>query len=121
MRPWFLIFASVILGALGQVSMKKGMSHLDSISLKLSNFLTSLAQMITSPFVLLGIFLYAVSTIFWLALLSKWDLSYAYPMISISYVLVLLFSWIFFQERFGFVRIFGVLLICSGVFLVSRS
>lgn len=121
MKPWFLIFASVLLGALGQVSMKKGMSHLGSVSLKFSTFFASLTQMITTPFVLLGIFLYAVGTIFWLTLLSKWELSYAYPMISISYILVLLFSWIFFQEKFGFVRIFGVLLICSGVILVSRS
>lgn len=121
MRPYVLILVSVFLGALGQVSMKKGMSSLESISLELSTFLTAAVQMISSPFVVLGIFLYALSTIFWLALLSRWDLSYAYPMISISYILVLLFSWMFFQERFGLLRVFGVLLICTGVFLVSRS
>lgn len=121
MRPLILIFTSVLLGALGQVSMKKGMMYLGSISLKFSTLFPSLARMLTSPFVLLGIFLYAVSTIFWLTVLSRVDLSYAYPMISISYVLVLILSWVFFNERLAFMRILGILLICGGVFVISRS
>ncbi len=121
MRPLWLIFISVSLGALGQISMKKGMSYLAPISLKHSTLFTSLVQMLTSPFVLLGLFLYAVSTIFWLTVLSRVDLSYAYPMISIGYILVMILSWIFFNERLAFIRILGVLLICSGVLLISRS
>ncbi|MBE0477712.1 EamA family transporter [Candidatus Aerophobetes bacterium] len=121
MKSWVLIFISVLLGALGQVCMKSGMSHLGPISLRFSTIFTTIFQMLSSPFVLLGLFLYAVSTIFWLTVLSRLDLSYAYPMISVSYALVLIFSWIFFQERFGLMRFFGVLLICGGVFLVSRS
>lgn len=121
MKLLLLIFTSVSLGAFGQVSMKKGMSYLGPISLKFPTLFASLAQMLTSPFVLLGLFLYAVSTIFWLEVLSKVDLSYAYPMISIGYALVLILSWIFFNERLSFIRIFGILLICGGVFFISRS
>jgi len=77
--------------------------------------------MLTEVFVLLGIFLYLISTIFWLAALSRVDLSYAYPMISIGYVLVLVLSWAIFNERLAFIRIAGVILICFGVLLVSRS
>lgn len=121
MKPWFLVFVSVFLGALGQVCMKKGMGYVGSVSLRLPALFASLSRMASSPFVLLGICLYAVSTVFWLSVLSKWELSYAYPMISISYILVLVFSWLFFQEKFGMARVLGVVLICCGVFLVSKS
>ncbi|RLE14254.1 hypothetical protein DRJ04_02785 [Candidatus Aerophobetes bacterium] len=42
-------------------------------------------------------------------------------MISIGYVLVLVLSWAIFNERLAFIRIAGVILICFGVLLVSRS
>ena len=121
MRPLFLIVTIVVLGALGQLSMKKGMASVGSISLTLSTVVVSVTRMLTSPFVLLGLFLYAISAIFWLTVLSRVDLSYAYPMISIGYVLVMALSWIFLNERFAFIRILGVALICGGVFLISRS
>ena len=120
-RPLWLILTSVLLGAVGQLSMKKGMSHLGPVSLNLSTLFVNLTRMLTSPFVLLGLFLYAISAVLWLAVLSRVQLSYAYPMISIGYVLVLMLSWIFLNERLAYLRILGVLLICCGVFLISRS
>jgi len=124
MRPLFLILTSILLGVGGQISMKQGMVRLGSISLRFSTLFPTLWSMLTEVFVLLGIFLYLISTIFWLAALSRVDLSYAYPMISIGYVgyvLVLVLSWAIFNERLAFIRIAGVILICFGVLLVSRS
>ena len=120
-RPLWLILTSVFLGVVGQLSMKKGMSYLGPISLNLSTLFVNLTRMLTSPFVLFGLFLYAISAVLWLAVLSRVQLSYAYPMISIGYVLILILSWVFLNERLVYLRILGVLLICCGVFLVSRS
>jgi len=121
MKSELLIFISVLLGAFGQLSMKRGMSRIGFISPNLSNLASNLVRILTEPFVLLGLFLYAVSTIFWLIVLSRVDLSYAYPMISIGYVLILVLSWVFLNEHISLVRVLGVLLICGGVFLISRS
>jgi len=121
MKVELLIFISVLLGALGQLSMKQGMAKVGLVSLKFATFLLNLFRILREPFVLLGLFLYAVSTIFWLTVLSRADLSYAYPMISIGYVLVLFFSWALLNERISLIRIIGVLLICGGVFLISRT
>jgi len=101
--------------------MKRGMSRIGFIPPNLSNLASNLVRILTEPFVLLGLFLYAVSTIFWLIVLSRVDLSYAYPMISIGYVLILVLSWVFLSEHISLVRVLGVLLICGGVFLISRS
>jgi len=121
MRAEFFILVSILLGAAGQIFLKKGMSFLGPLNLELSNFLSTLILILKQPFVLSGIFLYAISTIFWLLALSRVELSYAYPMISIGYVLILIFSWFFLGERFTMMRVFGVLLICAGVFLVLKS
>lgn len=121
MKSLLLIFVSVILGVLGQLSMKQGMLEVGYIPLELAKFGSSFSRIITTPFVLLGLFLYAVSAMFWLVVLSRVELSYAYPMISIGYVLVVFLSWALFHEHISSSRILGVLLICSGVLLIVRS
>ncbi len=121
MKSLPLIFVSVILGVLGQLSMKQGMLKVGYVPLELAKFGSSFSRIITTPFVLLGLFLYAVSTMFWLVVLSRVQLSYAYPMISIGYVLVVFLSWLLFHEHISYSRILGVLLICGGVLLISRS
>jgi drug/metabolite transporter (DMT)-like permease len=73
-----------------------------------------------TPFVFLGLSLYAVSSGFWLVVLSKWNLSYAYPMIAISYLSVVLLSRLFFHDRVTSLQWIGILLMCSGLVLVAR-
>jgi len=82
MKSLLLIFVRVILGVLGQLSMKQGMLEVGYVPLELAKFGSSFSRIITTPFVLLGLFLYVVSTMFWLVVLSRVELSYAYPMIS---------------------------------------
>ena len=89
------ILISVFLGALGQVLVKYGAVNLDL------NF---------SPGHLL-----------WIKVLSKVELSYAYPMVSLGYVLVMIFSYFLFKENITPLRIAGVLFIILGVVLVARS
>ncbi|MBC7189068.1 EamA family transporter [Candidatus Aerophobetes bacterium] len=121
MKPEVLVIISVLLGVAGQILLKKGMSLIGPLDVGLSSFIPTLILIFREPFVLSGIFSYAISTIFWLFALSKVQLSYAYPMISIGYILVLLFSWLFLGEKISLVRVFGVLLICMGVFMVLKS
>jgi multidrug transporter EmrE-like cation transporter len=64
---------------------------------------------------------FGVSSVFWLVILSRIDLSYAYPMVSIGYIAVVLFSYFVFKENVSLIRWIGVITICAGVFLISRS
>jgi multidrug transporter EmrE-like cation transporter len=121
MRTFSLIVTSILLGAFGQLSMKKGMAELGAMSVGLSTLTGNIVKILSSPFVLLGLFLYVVSTFFWLAVLSRVELSYAYPMISVGYVVVFILSWLLLQERLPLIRIIGLALICIGVLVVSRS
>ena len=80
----------------------------------------SLIRMFSNVFVLLGFASYGVSSVAYLIALSKLDLSVAYPMVGIGYVLVMLISGLFLKETVGPLRWLGALLIFAGVWLVGR-
>ncbi len=73
------------------------------------------------PYIFIGFGLYGVSAILWLEVLSKLDISEAFPLVSVTYVATLFIGRFLFYEPVNLSRIFGVLLICSGVFFVIRS
>ena len=72
-------------------------------------------QMVINPYCFAGLVSYALSTVCWLAILSKVDLSFAYPMISIGYVAVLLMGAFVFGEEVTLLRWLGVVLIGVGI------
>jgi drug/metabolite transporter (DMT)-like permease len=115
------IMMSVCAGVAGQLALKHGMSQLGAQSLNPSTLTSMVGQIVLSPWVLLGLVIYGAGTFFWLMVLSRVDLSFAYPMLSTSYVLVLGTSWLFLGESFGLLRILGVMTILVGVVLISQS
>jgi len=114
MRLFWMIVISVFLGVIGQLCLKKGMIGYDG------NFLGVIPHMLTSPIIILGFLGYFISSLIWLLILSRVELSYAYPMISLGYIFVVFFSWFLFKEPVSLLRWLGVILICVGVSLVAR-
>lgn len=115
----YLILLSVFLGAIGQVLVKLG-----AVNLQLNltgEFLKSILSILTNAPVMLGTISYGLSFLIWIKVLSKVELSYAYPMVSLGYIIVMIFSYFLFKENISFMRIAGVLLIISGVILVAKS
>jgi multidrug transporter EmrE-like cation transporter len=74
-----------------------------------------------SPFIIFGLALYGLSAVLWVVLLSKLDLSVAYPALSLGYILILLISVFFLGEQVSLARFAAVLLIMAGIFLLFRS
>lgn len=116
MRDLVMILASVVLGVVGQISLKRGMLLFGSAGLDLS-----LLRVIFTPYIFLGLVLYAIAMLIWLVILSRVELSYAYPMLSLSYVFIVLASWLIFNEHLSLLRLLGVLFISLGVMMVGRS
>jgi drug/metabolite transporter (DMT)-like permease len=115
------ILISVLAGAVGQILLKKGMTLMGAITLSSSQILGVLWRMATNPYVVIGLIIYVCGTVFWLAALSRVDLSYAYPFASLSYVVMLIASWLLFHENVTPVRLGGTLIVALGVFVISRS
>jgi len=108
------IGASIVLSAIAQLFMKAGVLELHGEWL---GWVSSLV------WVLAGLFSYGVSMIFWLAALARYELSVAYPMLSLSYVLVYIGAviWPKLGESVSSMKTFGILLIMLGLVLVTRS
>jgi drug/metabolite transporter (DMT)-like permease len=115
------ILISVLGGAAGQVLLKKGMGSMGPLTLSVNQLGSILWRMATNPYVVFGLGVYMLSTIFWLTALSRVNLSYAYPFASLSYIVMLIVSWQLFKEDISFLRLMGSLVIGIGVFLISRS
>jgi multidrug transporter EmrE-like cation transporter len=73
------------------------------------------------PLVIGGLTLYFVAAAVWLFVLSKVEVSLAYPFVALGFVLTAIFGRLVFYETLSPARIAGTLLICGGVALLARS
>jgi drug/metabolite transporter (DMT)-like permease len=112
---------SVLGGAAGQVLLKQGMNQLGPVTIAANQLLRLAWSLATNLYVVVGLGIYMLGVVFWLAALSRVDLSFAYPFASLSYVLMLLVSWGIFNEKISVLRLVGTLVICAGVLIIARS
>lgn len=116
----YLILVSVFLGAVGQVLVKYGAVNLQ-LNFAVKALIPSILGILKNGPVMLGTISYALSFLIWIKVLSKVELSYAYPMVSIGYILTMFFSYFLFKENISLIRIAGVGFIIIGVILVAKS
>lgn len=116
-KTLILILASILMGAFGQLLLKTGVNSLGEIEVSVIGIIT----LLLTPLVFIGLLLYFLSTITWLAALSKVELSYAYPFVASGYGIVAYFGWQFLGETISIIRILGIITIIIGVIFVSKS
>lgn len=122
MKPYVIaMFFSLLLSVAGQLLLKKGMNSIGNVSLLHRNLPRILFRIFTNFFVVFGGIVFVGSLAMWLVVLSKLDISYAYPIVSINYVVIALASKFFFKEKVSKFRWFSIFVICFGVVLVSLS
>jgi multidrug transporter EmrE-like cation transporter len=74
-----------------------------------------------NSYILLGLGSYVISVAIWLLVLARVEVSYAYPFLSVGYVVVTVMGYFLFQENLTWMRILGISVIILGVILLSRS
>ncbi len=116
-----LIAIDVIFNVMGQLSLKHGMSKMGNFSLTLTDILPVFLRAATNTYIIIGLFCYVTGFLVWLIVLSKAEVSYAYPLISMGYVLTAVMAWILFGENVTLLRMAGILITCMGVFIIARS
>lgn len=117
-----LILFAVLIGVGGQVSLKFGMGKVGQIDrLSLQQPLELAIRVLTNPTVVLGLALYGLGAAVWLTVLSRVPLSFAYPILALTYAITPFVAMIVLGETLTAMRWVGIAVICFGVFLVSRS
>ncbi len=117
-----LILLSISIAVCGQILLKIGINRIDIGGLSGLGTLKQLfTGVIKSPLVLTGLFLYFISAAIWIVILSAVDLSFAYPFIGLTYVLVLTLSKLILKEDVSIIRWAGAAIITIGVIVMSRG
>jgi multidrug transporter EmrE-like cation transporter len=114
-----LVLFAVISAATGQVMLKHGMQIATSRAAQSGGSLALRAA--TSPWVLLGLVVFGVSAIAWLAALSRLPLSVAYPFNALGYLVILTASILVLHERANVLTWVGSFLVVSGLLTVVLS
>ncbi|MDR2718173.1 MAG: EamA family transporter [Treponema sp.] len=120
MKTILLIMASVSLNASAQLLMRTGMLNIGKINF-FSSLLKILPNMLANVFLWLSLCCYGISIVTWMIVLSKVEVSFAYAFSSFGFILVTIMGAIFLKEQISTLRIIGIIIICIGVILVSRS
>ena len=118
------LIASICMGglvALAQVLLRIGAGGISNSPIKLSNFLQIMLLIMKNPLIITGVFLFALSLLLWVIILSRVSLSSAYPVaMGIQYSAVMFLSYFLLKEGFSPGKAVGVLIILIGVLILSR-
>jgi multidrug transporter EmrE-like cation transporter len=117
-----LLLVSVSFAVAGQVTLKAAMDRIGRIgSAQVSEAGDTLLRAAKEPLLWVGLFLFGVSALFWLVVLSRVPLSVAYPIVGISYILIVLFAKVFLNEDVPPLRWLGVLVVAMGIAIIGLS
>jgi len=116
-----LILFTVTLSACAQLALKLGVAKPQLEMALKSGLMDAIMTAMISPLIWLGLIIYVVSVALWVWVLSKVDLSVAYPFVGISFLITMGFGAFLLDENMTPLRIIGTLFIASGCILVGRS
>lgn len=118
---FLLVLAGVLLNATAQLLLKAGTNSTGVINYVPGQLLKLLLSIACEPHILGGLACYVVSVGIWIVALSRVEVSMAYPMLSIGYVVNAVAARMLFGEMISMTRIVGIAIIIVGVILISRS
>ncbi len=116
-----MILFTVTTNAAAQLLLKRGMNAIGDLGAASGNIITTAFSVVFNPFVFAGLCTFVISMASHLFVLSRVQLSYAYPFLSLAYVMVAVASWYLFSEDLGWLRIAGIGFIIIGTILIAQS
>ena len=111
----------MLLTVYGQVIIKWRVRRAGSLPFDFSSKVFFLTRLLIDPWVISGMLVAFLAGVSWLTAMTKFELSYAYPFMSLAFVLVLILSAILFHEAVTLPKVLGLLLIGMGIIVASRG
>jgi multidrug transporter EmrE-like cation transporter len=115
-----IILCSVLLNAAAQLFLKAGTNSIKEVGFLSGGLITNFFKIAFEFHVLGGLGCYAFSVALWVWALSRVDVSIAYPMLSIGYIVNFFAAWYLFGEVLTMQKIVGLSIIIFGVVIISR-
>jgi drug/metabolite transporter (DMT)-like permease len=116
----FYIFLTIFFTVYGQLIMKWQVDNQLAKNVHYGKA-AFIAHLLFNPWVISSFIAAFLAAMAWILAISKSQLSYAYPFMSLSFVIVMMFSYLLFNETLNWQKIIGTFVIMLGVVIVSRS
>jgi multidrug transporter EmrE-like cation transporter len=116
-----LVMTGVLLNAAAQLLLKAGTNTVGTFAFSLDNAVPVGWKLATEPHIVGGLACYVISVVVWIMALSRVEVSIAYPMLSVGYVVNAIAAWYLFGEAVSATRLAGIGIIIVGVYVVARS
>ena len=121
MQTYLIVIVSVLFNAVAQLLLKFGVEPFAGVKLTSADALRLIGAVFTNWYILGGMCCFAASVFLWLIVLTKLPVSVAYPMGSLGYLFTLVLGYFLLNEPITTLKILGIILICSGVVVLSQS
>ena len=117
-----LLVVSVAFNVTANILLKTGVVKTGGISAETTNIIANILKVAISPYIITGLILYGFSFLIWLRVLTFNDLSRSYPIFAtIVFLMTTIGSVLFLKEHVSIIRIVGIAVMLTGIFIVSRS
>jgi uncharacterized membrane protein len=121
MNPYLYIFGTLFFTVYGQIVLKWRLSGLNVVLPDgLLDKVIYLIKLIFDPFVFSGFISAFVASLFWMAAMTKFEITQAYPFMSLAPALVFVIGILFLGEAFSIGKLIGLILIMVGIFVTVK-
>jgi len=115
------LLTGVLLNAAAQLLLKAGTTRIGEFAFSIENIVPIGWKLATQPFIVVAVGCYVLSLVVWIIGLSRVQVSIAYPMLSIGYIVSAIAAWWLLGEPLTSQKMLGISFIIVGVWLVARS
>ncbi len=116
-----LVLLCMVLNAAAQLLLKETMNKIGGFTFAFHNIIPIGLKVAFNPYFLAGLTAYILSMCAWLLVLSRLDVTIAYPLTSIGFILVAFAGAFFYNEPLTMTRIAGIVVIIGGIYLLTKA
>lgn len=118
---YIYILGTIVFTVYGQLILKWRINQFEQWPPGLVDKCFFLLKSVIDPFIFSGLFAAFIASLFWMAAMTKFQLSYAYPFMSLSFILVFLLSAFIFHETVTWQKVLGLIFVILGIVISSQS
>jgi len=117
----FYIFSTVIFTVYSQLIMRWQVSLAGELPQEFSGKFQYVGSLLLNPWVLSGVVSTFLAGVSWMLAMTKFEVSYAFPFVSLNYVLILFASFFIFNEQLTMAKLIGTVIVAIGIIVVAKG
>lgn len=118
---YLYIVLTIALTVFGQIAIKMQVMQAGALPDASGDKIAFLIRLLLNPWIISAFFAAFLASISWMGAMTKFQLSHAYPFMSLNFVIVLLLSGWLFDEPLSMAKILGISLICIGTIVAAQN